>query len=180
MNWARRTLIPLTAVVGLVTGAVPGASQVGPPLQLVELESLGGATTVAAVSGGGTYIAGIARLASGQAHTVRWDVTGRITDLDPGADSSQVFGVNDAGTVVGIRYSPDAGNAWIGAVWDRYGRMTALVPPSPANDQWCGTAGATSPIWGPFLPTRTVGLGSSPGTDWSSETPGERTRSPTR
>lgn len=133
MRWVRRTLIPLTAVVGLMAGAVPGVAQAGSPLQIIELGSLGSATDVQAVNRAGTFFAGIARTVSGQTHTVRWDLTGRVTDLDRDADSGEAIGVNDSGTVVGIRYS-GTGSWYTGAVWDRRGRMTVLTAPSPGDE----------------------------------------------
>lgn len=139
MKWTRLKLIPAAAVVVLVAGAPTAAAQARPSLRLVELEGLGGSAGVTAVSRTGTALAGTAVTALSRPHAARWDLSGHITDLDPDVLYSEAVGINDAGTVAGVR--DDGVDPYRTVVWDRRGRMTVLYPPSPDRERSTATAG---------------------------------------
>ena len=93
----------LLAVLGL--GSAASAAPVTPdlqPLHVVDLGTLGGATSTAAAVNDSGHVVGVSQIATGQSHAFLWR-NGHMTDLGspPGAGISLATGVNDNGEIVG-------------------------------------------------------------------------------
>jgi probable HAF family extracellular repeat protein len=79
------------------------------------LADLGGNASLAqAINASGTIV-GWADDAIGAIHAVRWDASGKITDLNPPGAVSEALGINDKGDIVGWVFAADASaaHAWL-------------------------------------------------------------------
>ena len=121
-----RRVLALGGAVVLACGLSPTAHAVAgdpaPATAIIELDGLPGHydSAAAAINDDGVIVG-----RSG-GHAVRWDLTGRVTDLGtlPGGRYSHAVDVNNRGTIVGQATSSDGGYHLV--LWDREGRITDL------------------------------------------------------
>ncbi|MGH8212594.1 MAG: hypothetical protein ACREPP_05115 [Rhodanobacteraceae bacterium] len=138
------------------------------------LADLGGSASLAqAINASGTIV-GWADDAIGAIHAVRWDASGKITDLNPPGAVSQALGINDKGDIVGWVFAADASasHAWL---WRHDGVQIDLQTLGGASSQANAVNNALAVVgvsdrrvgqpvafvWTPATGMRNLGFGSS-------------------
>jgi probable HAF family extracellular repeat protein len=119
---------------GMVIGQLTGPG--GPPFHafawtraggMVDIGTLGGATTHARAIDSHGRVVGLSSTASGAGHAFSWTRAGGMVDLGAGPyESSAAVALNDAGQVVGIAWNGPTSIDAHGVSWTADGRMVPI------------------------------------------------------